>query len=231
MPIGKEMINFTAVEGKHLYENEGKIYPSVTTVLDAISYNKAIVKWANHLGFNHVNYETELQRTATEGTYMHAMAQCIVDPEHGQVPTIPDNITDYYVRKRIEGLRFKLNDAKGHWDTVCTETPILSHHYKIGGTMDWLAHWYDKLTLFDFKSSSSLRLKHVIQLGGYNLMLEDNGVCLDQAGIILCRKDRCIIKIIPKDILLQASQIFLVVYDYYNQHNYLEEAIAALPAF
>ena len=60
MALGKEKVEMVAIDGKHLYKNEEKCYPSVTTVLDIISYNKYIVKWANKLGFSRIDYEFEL---------------------------------------------------------------------------------------------------------------------------------------------------------------------------
>ena len=212
--------------GFHIYRKGDKAFPSVTTILNAVSYNKYIVKWANNLGFQHKRYEDELDRTAVEGTLMHAFAQYLVDPDHGEVPTIKDPLTDYYVRQRADGLRLKLKFHEGHWSTVFSEKLFISESYEIGGTLDWCANWYDKLTLFDFKSSSGLREKHLYQLGGYDLILQDNGIKVDQAGIILVKRDNCIINIFSREELDELAQRFLVIKDYYYKAKRATDMVA-----
>ena len=210
-------------DGHHVYtDGTGVAYPSVTTILSTISYNKAIVSWANNLGFRHIRYEEELNRTADEGTFMHAFAQALVDPEHGCIPNIRDPLTQYRVRQRAQGLNFKLKYHEGNWKTIFTEKAFISRTYEIGGTLDWYASWYGKNTLFDFKSSSGLRSKHLLQLGGYDLILQDNGIFIDQAGIILAKRDNCIINIIDRDTLTRCGEIFLKVKDWYYQNQEIE---------
>lgn len=228
MPYG-ESVTMISENEMHMYSADGKAYPSVTTILDIVAYTKQIVGWANSLGFKRIRYEDELNRTADQGTYVHEINQCLVDPEHGKMPIIKDPLTDYRVRKRTNNFAFKLKEHEGHWETVFTETPFVSHTYEIGGTMDWLSKWYDALTLFDYKTSSGLREKHILQLGGYNLILHDNGIDIDQAGIILCKEDRCLMNIFERDVIEKCSDIFLTIYDYYKKHPYLEDAIRNRP--
>lgn len=226
----KDKITMDDSDGTHRYtKGDGKVYPSVTTILGAISYTKHIVRWANSLGFKHINYEDELERTAIEGTYMHAFAQCLVDPEHGEAPNIKEPLVQYYVRQRIQGLKLKLKFHEGHWSTIFTETPLISETYEIGGTLDWYAMWYDKKTLFDFKSSSGLRTKHLLQLGGYDLMLQDNGEVIDQAGIWLVKRDNCVINIIDRPTLDRCAELFLKVKDWYYENMEMERIVTEKP--
>ena len=51
----------------HIYEKDGKEYPSVTTIIQSLG-SEEIVKWANHLGFKHLDYTKELEKTAVNGT-------------------------------------------------------------------------------------------------------------------------------------------------------------------
>ena len=70
----------------HIYEcPDGKSVPSVTTILQMLG-NKEINKWANWLGFRHIDYETELNRLADNGTKMHNVVQHIVDPALKDIP-------------------------------------------------------------------------------------------------------------------------------------------------
>ena len=54
----------------HIYEKDGKEYPSVTTIIQSLG-SEEIVKWANHLGFKHLDYTKELEKTAINGTKVH----------------------------------------------------------------------------------------------------------------------------------------------------------------
>lgn len=214
-------------QGFHMYQKDGKSYPSVTTILGVVSYNKFIVRWANRLGFQHKDYEEALKQTADEGTLMHAGAQALVDPEHGAMPVIKDALTEYYVRQRLDGLRLKLKFHEGNWSTIFTESPFVSDTYGIGGTLDWYSMWYGKKTLFDFKSSSGLRDKHLLQLGGYDLILQDNGITIDQAGIILVKRDNCIINIFDRPIINELAKYFLTVKQYYYESKRTTEIVSA----
>lgn len=217
-------------DGKHTYCADGKEYPSVTTILDAVAYSKHLVGWANSLGMRHIRYEDELKRTSTQGTLCHEMAQAIVDPEHGQPPKITDPLMDYYVRTRIRNFQFQLDSNAGHWSTIFTEKPFVSHTHGTGGTMDWYANWYDKRTLFDFKTSSGLREKHIFQLGGYYDILLDNGEEPEQAGIILLKQDRCLINIFDIEIIKRAAEVFReIITPYYYAHAEFVRIIVTEP--
>lgn len=206
----------------HVYEKNGKRYPSVTTILKVVAYNDNIVKWANHLGFQRKKYEDELTRTAREGTFMHSFVESIVDPEHVQTPVIPDPLIDYYVRKRVQNFILKLQEHKGQWETIFTEGSFVSEKERIAGTMDWYTMWHGKKTLFDFKSSKSIRDKHFYQLGGYDAIFQENGETIDQAGIILVKPDNCIIHILDRPQLEIAKNVFMRIRDYYYAKNEMD---------
>lgn len=229
MPYG-ESVTMVEDSGKHLYQADGKAYPSVTTILDIVAYSKSIVGWANNLGFKRIRYEDELNRTANQGTFVHEINQCLVDPEKGAMPIIKDPLMDYRVRKRVNNFSLKLKEHEGHWNTIFSETGFVSHTYEIGGTMDWYANWYDQETLFDYKTSAAVREKHILQLGGYYLILTDNGFKPEQAAIIICREDRCLMNFFAKETIEECANIFLDVYSYYKKHAYLVDAVNHPPA-
>lgn len=226
MGILDQTVTMDDSTGRHFYcGDEGQRYPSVTTVLDSVAYNKTIVGWANSLGFRHIKYEDELNRTAMEGTFMHAYAQCIVDPEKGKEPQIVDPLTRYYVTQRVTNLRMKLDAHRGYWNTIFSEQPFISKTYEIGGTIDWYTEWYGKKTIFDFKSSRAVRDKHLLQLGGYYHGLIDNGEEPEQAGIILVGRDLCTINLIDLPTLQRAAEMFDVVHHWYKVHQELDTVL------
>ena len=112
-------IDMDEINGAHIYKKGDRAYTSVTTVLQAVAYNEMICKWANNLGFRHIKYAAELERTAKIGTAVHTAAQSMVDPPKASMPHVPDPITDYYVRKRAASLRIRL-DLEQPWHTYFT---------------------------------------------------------------------------------------------------------------
>lgn len=228
MPIGNQSVNLITRYGNHLYCADGATYPSVTTVLDIVAYSSHLMGWSNYLGFKKIRYEDVLNQAANRGTYVHAINQCYVDPAHGVMPRIPNAGMESEVRNRSNNFLYELRKAKGHWSTIFSETPFVSHTYQIGGTVDWYAEWYGKKTLFDFKTSSGLREKHIIQVGGYYYGLTDNGISIDQACIILCKEDRCLFYFIDLPMLQRCGQIFFQIYEYYKSHEWLQQQITQL---
>lgn len=56
----------------------GEFYPSVTTVIHILG-SKKISRWANYLGFKHIDFDKELLRTANFGTAAHAFVdKCLI---------------------------------------------------------------------------------------------------------------------------------------------------------
>ena len=62
--------------------------------------------------------------------------------------------------------------------------------------------------LNDFKSSRQVRLKHLLQLGGYYSLLEENGYGVDGASIIIINAKECRMIPIRKEPLIEFSRMF-----------------------
>lgn len=211
----------------HVYQSGQARYHSVTTILDAISYNRFLMKWSNNLGFRHIKYQDELAKSAAIGTAVHSNAQALVDPQNGKVAHVADPLQDHYIRKRTNTLRTRLDleKRKCPWYTIFTEKTFISHKYQIAGTIDWFVRFYGQPTIADFKSSSGMREKHIFQLGGYSLLMDDNGIEWERAMIILCKEDNAIIHMYPKKVIQDAAKYFLLVKDYGAAHNLITDII------
>lgn len=53
------------------YQFNGKPVPRVTEILSTTMHEDYLMKWANFLGFKHLDYEKELNKAAHEGTKAH----------------------------------------------------------------------------------------------------------------------------------------------------------------
>lgn len=205
----------------HIYTKDGIDYPSVTTILNCLGH-EAIVKWANHLGFMHKDYETTLNESAEFGTKVHAVLQHVVDPSATVSVTFKNDIERIDIDK-IEA-RFRKFIDRYQYDTIYTEHSIVSPTLGYAGTMDWLATFFMKYNLLlDFKTSRAVRFHHLLQLGGYsNLLKVEEGRELDGAAIILANRRICSMYIINKEELAKYAEAFNLLAAYYNAAGKLE---------
>lgn len=202
----------------HVYFNAadpaGPRYQSITTVLDAMGVAKPLMHWANSLGFRRIQYEVELQKSSEAGTALHAGAQHLVDPKAApKLPKLKDPLMDYYMRKRLDCLKMRL-DLEKPWKTIFTETTLFSKKYEIAGTIDWFCEFREHPTIADFKSASGMREKFLYQLGGYGLLMDENGIYYERVAIFLCKEDNCIIHMFPREVVDEAKAFFLLVKQY-----------------
>ena len=199
----------------HIYEVNGKKVPSVTTIIHSIGDDN-IIKWANYLGFRHINYEKELDKYATNGTLIHDLLREEVDPNYKSDVKFKDSL------HRMECLgyitRFR-NYMQGYtYETIFTEKTFISESHGYGGTIDWYAKFIDKFNLIlDFKTSKEVRFSHLLQLGGYSTLLKENNLEVNGAAIILCNKNRTTMYPINTTSLAWYADAFESLAIYYNK--------------
>ena len=190
----------------HIYDcADGTQVPSVTTILQILG-SPAIIRWANWLGFKHLDYEKELDRAANNGTVVHMCTQHVVDPEHTEALEFKNDFESQY----YAGITKRFTDfiSRFHYETIFTEKSFASTELGYGGTIDWYARLAGLNMLFDFKTSKQVRLKHLLQLGGYMPLLESNGYPVDAAAIIIVNDRTCQMYPINKLTLLEMHQVF-----------------------
>lgn len=197
----------------HIYEKDGKKYPSVTTIIHILG-NDEIIRWANSLGFRHKKYDEELDKYAVRGTKVHDYLHSIVDPNY----TLVETPKDIFEQKEIEAIcsRFKLFLMKYDWKTVFTEKTIISENLGYAGTLDWLAVINNFLLVNDFKTSKTVRFSMLLQLGGYNNLLKEIGYNADGGSIILANNKLCSMYPINKTELEYYSEAFNKLAEYYH---------------
>lgn len=153
--------------------------PSATTILKMLN-KPQLVKWANHLGFNHLSVDEVLNESSTLGSLVHSLINSILEKE--LIIYIPqENIRSSVIYSYINRFRiwYDTNDVI----PILLEKSISSE--KFGGTIDFYGQINGKYTLLDFKTSKKIRLTMFIQLALYVILLEELGYKIDQVGILL----------------------------------------------
>lgn len=197
----------------HIYEKDGKEYPSVTTIIQSLG-NEEIIKWANYLGFKHIDYTKELEKTAINGTKVHELLRGEVDPTYTPQVTYKDEIERIIILGYLTRFRNFIQDYT--YETIFTEKTFISEKLGYAGTLDWVAIFNNKfLMLNDFKTSKAVRFKHLLQLGGYYNLLIENNYDPDGASIILVNKKICSMYPINKIDLLYFADAFNILAKFY----------------
>ena len=198
----------------HIYtcENGDKV-PSVTSILQILGSHE-IIKWANYLGFKHIDYEKELAKTSEFGTIIHNCIENIVNPSSAKIL----KFKDAFEKGRCEKIMKKFNNHISglSYKTINTEASYASSILGYGGTIDWYLTLDDKYTLIDFKTSKKIYLKHLFQLGGYYNLLKEYNIPLEQAGIFIINDKSCFEFILPIEKIVKYGEAFNHLYEIYK---------------
>lgn len=172
------------------YNKDGVEVPSCTSVVKILD-KPELVGWANYMGFRRVNTAKLLQQKAKYGTYCHGLAEQYLNGILTKTDVIPEYIEKESRSEMITKLKV-LGDKFEEAGMTILGMELQMHGSRCGGTLDLLAHIPSKnrLMLLDFKTSKSVYDSHLIQLGGYSLLLEEVfGLSVTDVGIILLSKN------------------------------------------
>ncbi len=176
-----KIIQDTKPNGKRFYTTpEGNVYPSVTTVLGS-KEKPWLNDWRKMLGENKANKETK--RCADRGTAVHELAEKYLNNETINTREYkPEYINDF------NKLKFKLNKI----DNIrAQEVGLYSDVLKVAGTVDCVAEFNGVLSIIDFKTSTNVKTKEMIddyfkQCTAYAIAWhERTGVAIEDITIII----------------------------------------------
>lgn len=143
----EELISET-VEGKRHYVTPAGSFPSITTVLSATSDNTWLDAWKARVGAEEA---AKISLAATTiGTGMHSLCEAYIKGEPSPSIPGPASIMFKYLKPALDK----------SISLVCgVEVPLYSSKLKIAGRTDLIAFWDGKLSVIDYKSNHSDRMK------------------------------------------------------------------------
>lgn len=183
-----ESLNFdlTAVttdNGRQYTTPEGKIYPSVTTVLS--EYNKkAIFEWRDRVGAEVAN---KISRAASgRGTKLHTVCE----------KYLLNEMSDMKIQTMMPDTKELFFALKPHLDKnigniYSLEQALYSDELRMAGRVDCIAEWDGKLSVIDFKTASKSKdenyiLNYFMQCTAYaNMFEERTGQPIDQLVVAI----------------------------------------------
>lgn len=179
-----------------MYINEdGKRVMRVTEVIKILAKDQLIV-WANMLGFKHIDYKKELERTANIGTLFHDVIEQYTDPRKVAIVDYQANHV-YGFQNQLEATHAIdsfikwYGDNRDRFKVVFREKVVVGR--ELGGTIDTgIEGWEDrnKVILCDYKTSSDFYLTQFLQLAGYVKIYEEKYGKNTVEGIMVIRADK-----------------------------------------
>lgn len=188
----------------HAYKINGDLFKGVTTITDVRS-KAFLAPWAAKEAYTYLKNNWDIgkiysaeekeelilaaklawtkksNKAKDSGTIAHEwISQYIL----GQKPALPDNEE---ALKAIEAFRRWEALKEPIW--VASEKIIASLKHKVAGTLDSLAILNGKLTLVDFKTSGTVSESFLLQLFGYEILLEEMGILVEDRVILRIPKD------------------------------------------
>ena len=195
---------------------KGEIVPGVTTIVGVLN-KPALVPWANRIGLQGIDVKKYVDDKADIGTLAHAL---IVGELIGEKVD-----TSEYSQQQIDAaenacLSFYEWQNKHNLHIVDAEKSLVSEHHKFGGRFDVYGLIDSVRELLDFKTGSGIYEEHYYQLGGYLILLEENGYEIDQIRILNIprTKDENFQEIILSGrMMVLAKEMFLDCLSIYNR--------------
>lgn len=155
-----------------------------------------LIMWAHMLGWKHIRYKDELDRTANIGTFVHQVLENYNNPRM----ICEYNFEDYYLYSFMDRQQaynaaesfFKwLKNNQRLYKVLDTEKTIVGK--KAGGTIDLILEspfHKDKVILGDYKTSSSIHFTQFLQLSGYVDLYEEINGPDTVDGVVVIRMDK-----------------------------------------
>ena len=180
------------VNFKRFYETpDGKLYPSITTVLSTRN-KKGLFEWRKRVGDEVANYVA--RTSAARGTAVHHMCEDYLN-------NFPVDWPDKWKEHEKKFLPFCLfkqleKNALHKIDNIRSqECALFSNKYRVAGRVDCIAEYDGKLSIIDFKTSTKERNdewneNYYIQASAYAEMFEEQtGTPIEQIVILVVTED------------------------------------------
>tara|TARA_B100000900_G_scaffold387726_1_gene379188 strand:+ start:555 stop:1262 length:708 start_codon:yes stop_codon:yes gene_type:complete len=175
------------VNRKRFYQTpEGKLYPSITTVLQKRKM-AGLMEWRKNVGDDVANY---IARTAAHrGTKVHHMCEDFLNNNFDE-ETHKKNFLPYVLFGQMKPvLMQKVNNI------YAQECGLYSDKYRVAGRVDCIAEYNNIPSIIDFKTSRKERNddwneSYYIQASAYAEMFEERtGISINQIVILVVTED------------------------------------------
>lgn len=178
----------TTENGRRYATPDGKMYPSITTVLGFNKDKKKLFEWRKRVGEEEANRITK--KSAGRGTKLHSVCESYLLNEMNdmKISTMMPDIKDFFMQ-----LKPYIDECVG--DVYGLEQSLYSHRLRIAGRTDCIAEWEGKLSIIDYKNSIREKKEdfiqdYFIQCTGYaEMFTEITGRPIDQIVVAIANEE------------------------------------------
>ena len=153
-PVEIEELSTQTINRKRFYRTpEGKLYPSITTVLQKKKM-KGLMEWRKKVGEDVANY---IARTAAaRGTKVHHMCEDYLNNVQSDWPEKWEEHTKHFLPFTLFGqIRPHLDEKVNN--IFSQECGLYSDKYRVAGRVDCIAEYNGTPSIIDFKTSNKER--------------------------------------------------------------------------
>lgn len=172
----------------HYYPHEGRVYPSVTTIIQACQEEPpGLAIWRKNLIAQGIDPDREARRSQIVGTLAHYRCLNPLGPTTLELPLqeieecTPDILRDVEL---CEVMWHELLPTLNLGHPRIRETFVVHEEAGYGGKFDLVAPVNGVRTLIDLKTSKEVYDTHLLQMGGYSAALRSNGIGVEQGAVI-----------------------------------------------
>lgn len=199
-------LNTEEINGKRYYvTQDGRKYPSVTTVLGATAEKKHLDDWAKRIGKEEAAKITA--RSGRRGSAMHDICERYV---LNQIDSVAQEMPiNAYMFKQIRGVLDKSVD-----NIHCVESALVSHKLQVAGRVDLIAEHEGAGAIIDYKTSARNKKPewiedYFIQTAMYSYMFwEMTGILVKKIVVIIAVEEETEAQVFirnPADYILKAQ--------------------------
>src|SRR5262249_49026942 len=152
------------------YAIDGEKVPGVTTIINRFKPSGGLIHWAWQQGKDGKDYRETRDAAADAGTIAHDLVEADIYGATYEPPGI-----DHSILERALGAfnAYKEWKAQTNLEVAESELSLLSRVHRFGGTLDAIL-LKGLLALGDWKTSNAVYADHLIQLGAYAILWEEN---------------------------------------------------------
>lgn len=167
--------------GRRYFTPDGKIYPSITTVMGSLSKD-AVEEWRKRVGEEEANRVSH--HASTRGTIVHDIMERYINGEEiNTKKMMPHHLKSFRDLSQIVDDRLT--------EVYVQEKALYSHHLKVAGRVDLVGRFDGVRSIIDFKTSTRIKKKewissYFMQTAAYSIMFEElTGIPIPNLVIIM----------------------------------------------
>jgi len=210
------------------YKNKaGKIVPSVTTVIKNIGWSTGmLMAWQNRLWEQGKDPRKASKEACDIGTLTHELIEHWIFGQDEYEPE--EGVTNQMIIDASDGLNKYIKWSEdNNVEYLESEIRVVSEEYQYGGTADCIAKIDGEIVLIDFKTSKGVYDSHLVQLGAYkNVIEEQTGYKIDRCMVVRIAKgelaegeERIQPHYIPNEIIETGWDTFKVARDLHEKNK------------